>query len=233
MTNKHINIIHDNKGKWVQTYTHNQTRFIEAIDEYKIVFAEGAAGCGKTFLSIAKAVELLKRPESKFEKLILTRPVVESGEKLGFLPGTKEEKLEPYLVPLQDSIDIILKKDDKLREKIKIFPLAYLRGVTFTNSIVILDESQNTTKSQMKLFLTRIGKNSKLIINGDVTQSDIGFNNGLEDILYRIETTNQKISKEIRYIDFDDNDIVRDPVVKDILELYENNSDDEFEEDID
>jgi len=205
-------------GKPIYAKTLGQSRFIEALKDYECVIASGPAGTGKTYLSVVYAVSLLKKAEIK--KIILTRPVVEAGENLGFLPGDLKEKIDPYLRPLYDALNDVLGIEtvDKMIEKgvIEIAPLAYMRGRTFDDSYVILDEAQNTTKTQMLMFLTRMGFHTRLVVTGDVTQIDLKQSSGL--------THAKKVLKnipEIRFIELSKMDIVRHPLVQKIIESYE------------
>lgn len=199
--------------------TLNQGLFIQLLKERDIVFAFGPAGTGKTFLSIAYALnELLNK---KIKKVILTRPIVEAGESLGFLPGDYVQKINPYLIPLFDAINFILPPEVGLKlsaqNLIEIAPLAYMRGRTFENSIVILDEAQNTTYGQMKLFLTRLGEGSKLIITGDITQIDLPrrINSGLVEALQILKNVD-----DIGIIEFHEKDVVRHALVKKIISAF-------------
>lgn len=197
----------------------NQGLYLKLLNERDIVFASGPAGTGKTFIAITYAInELLNK---KIKKVILTRPVVEAGESLGFLPGDFIQKINPYLIPLFSTIEYILSPEihAKLNEQnlIEIAPLAYMRGRTFSNSIVILDEAQNTTYNQMKLFLTRPGENVKLIITGDLTQIDLP-NYKKSGMVQAINIL--KPIKEIGFIEFNENDVIRHPLVKKILSAY-------------
>lgn len=213
-------IVHGNRGLIVKAKTHNQKRLVEAVDHNDIVFAIGPAGTGKTFTAVALAVRALK--EKSIRKIIITRPAVEAGENLGFLPGDLKEKIDPYLRPIYDALEDMISAD-KLKgylEKntIEIAPLAYMRGRTLDNAFILLDEAQNTTPMQLKMFLTRMGPSSKIIITGDVTQIDLPRNqkSGLEEatrILRRI--------KGIEFIELDGKDVVRHPLVVKILEAYE------------
>jgi phosphate starvation-inducible PhoH-like protein len=205
-------------GKPIYAKTLGQSRFIDALKDYECVIASGPAGTGKTYLSVVYAVSLLKKAEIK--KIILTRPVVEAGENLGFLPGDLKEKIDPYLRPLYDALNDVLGIEtvDKMIEKgvIEIAPLAYMRGRTFDDAYVILDEAQNTTKTQMLMFLTRMGFHTRLVVTGDVTQIDLRQSSGL--------THAKKVLKdiqEIKFIELTKMDIVRHPLVQKIIESYE------------
>jgi len=205
-------------GKPIYAKTLGQSRFIDALKDFECVIASGPAGTGKTYLSVVYAVSLLKKAEIK--KIILTRPVVEAGENLGFLPGDLKEKIDPYLRPLYDALNDVLGIEtvDKMIEKgvIEIAPLAYMRGRTFDDSYVILDEAQNTTKTQMLMFLTRMGFRTRLVVTGDITQIDLRQSSGL--------THAKKVLKdisEIKFIELTKMDIVRHPLVQKIIESYE------------
>lgn len=208
-------------GKSIYPRTLNQKLYIRALENNDIVFALGPAGTGKTYLAVLFALKYLKTNQIK--KIILVRPIVEAGEKLGFLPGDLKEKVDPYLVPIYDGLYDTLGKDvvTKMIEKgtIEVAPLAYMRGRTLENSIIILDEAQNSTLSQMKMFLTRLGFKSKMIITGDITQIDLPYKNqsGL------IEATNLLEDVEgIKIIKFQKDDVMRHPLVFKIIERYEN-----------
>lgn len=198
----------------------NQGLYIQLLRERDIIFSYGPAGTGKTFIAIAFALnELLNK---RYNKIILTRPVVEAGENLGFLPGDYIQKINPYLIPLFDSINSILTTEinAKLMSQnlIEIAPLAYMRGRTFNNSIVILDEAQNTTYTQMKMFLTRLGENSKLIITGDITQVDLPkkIKSGMVEGLRIVSEVS-----DIGIVEFQEKDVVRHPLVKKIINAYD------------
>ena len=206
-------------GRLIYPKTVGQAKFCDALRKNDIVFATGVAGTGKTYLAVCYAVSLLK--SDRIEKIVLTRPAVEAGESLGFLPGDMKDKVDPYLRPLYDALYEMLGLEtvEKLIEKqvIEIAPLAFMRGRTLNNAVVILDEAQNTTKAQMKMFLTRMGKNTQLIINGDVTQidlikkSDSGLNQACQ-ILQDIDG--------ISIVHLKASDVVRNPLVQKIIERY-------------
>lgn len=202
--------------------TEGQYHYMEAIRNSTIILTEGPAGTGKTFVATMMAMEAMKNDPHL--NLVLTRPIVEAGEKIGFLPGTKEEKYEPYLQPFRQVIekfyrpgylDYILKPP--IKGPIYPTPIAYMRGMTFDNSWVILDEAQNTTVTQMKLFLTRIGSGSKLIINGDTDQVDIKEKSGLRDAIDRLRGI-----PGVAVVTFDEDDVVRHGIIKHILKAYAN-----------
>lgn len=207
-------------GKPFKCKTYNQYRFVKEIKNNDLVFAIGPAGTGKTFLAVLLAVNALKKNE--VQKIIITRPAVEAGESLGFLPGDLKEKINPYLMPIYDALDSILgiEQKEKLLEKgiIEVMPLAYMRGRTLDESFIILDEAQNTTDKQMLMFLTRLGFNSKMIVNGDITQIDLNIsknNSGLVTALNKLKDINR-----ISFIEFNSNDVVRNPLVQRIIEKY-------------
>src|SRR3989339_280129 len=214
-------ILINDQGRSIYPKTFNQKTYVDAITHYDLVFGVGPAGTGKTYLAVAQAVADLKN--SKVKKLILTRPVVEAGENLGFLPGDLKEKVDPYLVPLYDALYEMLGTEttNALIEKgiIEIAPLAYMRGRTLENAFVILDEAQNTTKIQMKMFLTRLGFASKMVITGDPSQSDLpkADASGLNQALALLQNLD-----DIKIIQFEKIDVVRHPLVQRILERYEN-----------
>lgn len=198
----------------------NQQSYLKRIQDFDVNFAIGPAGTGKTFLAVAAAVEVLQREDIK--RILLVRPAVEAGEKLGFLPGDLAQKIDPYLRPLYDALNDMLGADvvAKLQERnsIEIAPLAYMRGRTLNHSFVILDESQNTTPEQMKMFLTRLGFGSKAIITGDITQIDLprGIQSGLKQVLSIIDGV-----EGIGITYFDSKDVVRHPLVQKIIHAYE------------
>jgi len=205
-------------GKLIYPKTAGQLKLSEAMHQYDILFAIGPAGTGKTYLAVVYATTLLK--ENKIKKIILTRPAVEAGENLGFLPGDLKEKVDPYLQPLYDALyDCLgMEQTNKLMEKsvIEIAPLAYMRGRTLDDAFIILDEAQNTTMAQMKMFLTRLGMNSKMIINGDITQIDL---KNVESGLISAKRILTKV-KEICFIQLHSSDVVRHPLVQKIIEAY-------------
>lgn len=210
-------------GKPIRVKTLGQKEYVNAIRNNDLVFGIGPAGTGKTFLAVVKAVDALKNGRAK--RIILTRPAVEAGESLGFLPGDLKEKVDPYLRPLYDALNTVLGKEQATRliekEIIEIAPLAYMRGRTLDDAFVILDEAQNTTPEQMKMFLTRLGFGSKMIITGDITQIDLpkGIESGLQ-VANRLLTS----VKEISFIYLDESDVVRHPLVQKIIHAYENNN---------
>lgn len=213
-------IIKDHGGKPIRVKNIGQKRYVESIKKHDIVFGIGPAGTGKTFLAVVMAIAALKKGEVK--RIILTRPAVEAGESLGFLPGDLKEKVDPYLRPVYDALYEIFGTDhtNRLMERgvIEIAPLAYMRGRTLDDAFVILDEAQNTTIAQMKMFLTRLGLQSKMIVNGDTSQIDLP--KGVMSGLVHAERTLAPI-KKIDFVNFDSSDVVRHPVVAEIIEAYE------------
>jgi phosphate starvation-inducible protein PhoH and related proteins len=207
--------------KTVRARTHRQNEYIRALNSSELTFGVGPAGTGKTYIPVAHAVELLEKEE--ISKIILSRPAVEAGEKLGFLPGDLKDKVDPYLRPLYDALEDVLsfKKLEKYMEIgiIEIAPLAFMRGRTLSNAYIILDEAQNTSKMQMKMFLTRLGFNSRMVITGDITQIDLPSNitSGLSEAL---KVTNVIIDN-VSQIYFDEKDVVRHPLVQKIVKAYE------------
>ncbi|MQA95865.1 MAG: AAA family ATPase [Streptosporangiales bacterium] len=208
------------RGRTIRPKTLNQKRYVDAIDRHTIVFGIGPAGTGKTYLAMAKAVRALQNKE--VNRIILTRPAVEAGERLGFLPGTLYEKIDPYLRPLYDALHDMLEPDSipKLMSAgtIEVAPLAYMRGRTLNDSFIILDEAQNTLPEQMKMFLTRLGFGSKVVVTGDVTQVDLpnGQRSGLsvvQDILGDVD--------DIHFCRLNSRDVVRHKLVTDIVDAYE------------
>ncbi|MFW5419587.1 PhoH family protein [Nocardiopsis sp. CNT-189] len=213
-----MNIL-SSRGRTIRPKTLNQKRYVDAIDRHTIVFGIGPAGTGKTYLAMAKAVKALQNKQ--VNRIILTRPAVEAGERLGFLPGTLYEKIDPYLRPLYDALHDMLDPDSipKLMAAgtIEVAPLAYMRGRTLNDSFIILDEAQNTSPEQMKMFLTRLGFGSKIVVTGDVTQVDLpsGTSSGLrtiEDILTGID--------DIWFSKLNSEDVVRHKLVSEIVDAY-------------
>jgi phosphate starvation-inducible protein PhoH and related proteins len=213
-------ILYGMSGKAILARTRNQQKLVEAYNEHDLIFAIGPAGSGKTYTAIALAVRALKNREVK--KIILCRPAVEAGEKLGFLPGDMKEKIDPYLQPLYDALEDMIppaKLKDFMDDKvIQIAPLAFMRGRTLSDAVIILDEAQNTTTQQIKMFLTRLGMNAKMIVTGDVTQIDLPYNvtSGVVQAMHILKNI-----KGIAKIEFDQDDIVRHKLVQRIVEAYE------------
>ena len=224
-TNKNIEYIIKTPKKSVIPISEKQKNYVRALRESDIVISAGPAGTGKTFLAVAVALTMLL--EKKIERIILSRPAVEAGERLGFLPGDMREKVDPYLRPLYDSLYDLL-DFEKIQKKIEIgdieiAPLAFMRGRTLKNSFAILDEAQNATDTQIKMFLTRIGENSKIVINGDPSQIDLP-NKSLSGL-----NRSKKILgnlNEISVVDFDHSDVVRHPLVSKIVKAYSDNNND-------
>jgi len=213
-------ILHGINGKSIMARTPNQQKLVKDFETNDLLFAIGPAGSGKTYTAIALAVRSLKNKEIK--KIILSRPAVEAGEKLGFLPGDMKEKIDPYLQPLYDALQDMI-TPLKLKEymengTIQIAPLAFMRGRTLSDAVVILDEAQNTTTMQIKMFLTRMGLNTKMIVTGDMTQIDLPYSqkSGLKDALEVLKNV-----KGIAKVEFDVKDIVRHKLVQRIVEAYE------------
>lgn len=208
------------RGKIIRPKTLGQKKYVDAIKRSSIVFGVGPAGTGKTYLAVALAVYALKNKE--IDKIILTRPAVEAGEKLGFLPGDMNEKVDPYLRPLFDALQDMMGQDAYLRHiergSIEIAPLAYMRGRTLSNSFIILDEAQNTTKEQMKMFLTRMGENSRIVVTGDVTQIDLPKNvkSGMIDAIEVLDGV-----EGIEIVKLTAKDVVRHELVTRIIQAYE------------
>jgi len=212
-------IIYGTKGSPIKAKTVNQQKLVQSVRENDLVFALGPAGTGKTFVSVALAVRALKNKIVK--KIIITRPAVEAGENLGFLPGDLKEKIDPYLRPIYDALNDML-PFEKLkyymeREIIEIAPLAYMRGRTLHNAFILLDEAQNTTPMQMKMFLTRMGPDSKMIVTGDTSQIDLPTNqkSGLKEAVRILNQT-----KGIGFVELSERDVVRHKLVRDIIEAY-------------
>lgn len=217
-------IIKDSYGKTIRVKTLGQKVYVDSVKNHDIVFGIGPAGTGKTFLAVTLAIKALKRGQIK--RVILTRPAVEAGESLGFLPGDLKEKVDPYLRPVYDALYQVLGREQTTRlmerEIIEIAPLAYMRGRTLEDAFVILDEAQNTTIMQMKMFLTRLGFNSKMIVNGDISQIDLPKNvkSGLIDASEKL-----KGIRQIDFVHFTSKDVVRHPVVAEIINAYEDKRD--------
>jgi len=212
-----------NAGRRIRPRTEGQAAYVDAIRQHDMTFCIGPAGCGKTYLAVATAVEALKT--KSIRKIVLVRPAVEAGESLGYLPGDLQEKLNPYLRPLLDAINEMVDFDQVkfLREQdvIEVIPLAYMRGRTLNHAFVILDEAQNATVAQMKMFLTRMGEGSKIVVSGDVTQVDLppGVTSGLRDAVQRLNGI-----PGISFIRLNENDIVRHPLVRKIVAAYDGQS---------
>ena len=208
------------EGKPIRAKNFGQKQYLNAVRSHSVTFGVGPAGTGKTFLAVVMAIQALKR--GQVSRIILTRPAVEAGESLGFLPGDLKEKVDPYLRPIYDALYTIYGKEhtERLIERgvIEIAPLAYMRGRTLEDAFVILDEAQNTTNAQMKMFLTRLGFGSKMIVNGDVTQIDLprGAKSGLMDAMNKLRDIS-----DIAMIKFDADDVVRHPVVSAIINAYD------------
>ena len=212
-------LVYGNKGIVVKARTFNQRKLVSSSSKNDLVFAIGPAGTGKTYTAVALAVRALKNKEVK--KIILTRPAVEAGENLGFLPGDLKDKLDPYLQPLYDALRDMI-KPEKLYDyldsgSIQIAPLGFMRGRTLDNAFVILDEGQNTTESQMKMFLTRMGESAKFIVTGDITQVDLPKNqkSGLKRAIQILDDTDG-----IEVVFLNENDVIRHPLVKKIIKAY-------------
>ncbi|MFN8340466.1 MAG: PhoH family protein [Cyclobacteriaceae bacterium] len=217
-------ILFGTKGNPIKVKTVNQQKLVQAVTDNDLVFALGPAGTGKTYISVALAVKALKNKQVR--KIIITRPAVEAGENLGFLPGDLKEKIDPYLRPIYDALNDMI-PHEKLtfymeREIIEIAPLAYMRGRTLHNAFILLDEAQNTTPMQMKMFLTRMGPDSKMIVTGDTSQIDLPANqrSGLKEAI--------RILNEVRgigFVELNERDVVRHKLVRDIIAAYEQRKD--------
>jgi phosphate starvation-inducible protein PhoH and related proteins len=213
-------IIYGTKGAPIKPKTVNQQKLVELVKDNDLVFALGPAGTGKTYISVALAVRAMKNKQVK--KIIITRPAVEAGENLGFLPGDLKEKIDPYLRPIYDALNDMI-PFEKLkyymeRELIEIAPLAYMRGRTLNNAFILLDEAQNTTPMQMKMFLTRMGPDSKMIVTGDASQVDLPTrqSSGLKEAIRILNNV-----KGIGFIELNEKDVVRHKLVRDIIEAYD------------
>jgi phosphate starvation-inducible PhoH-like protein len=197
----------------------HQTDYVRAMQTNEMVFGIGPAGTGKTYLAVAQAVSLLL--EGKIDRIILSRPAVEAGERLGFLPGDIKEKVDPYLRPLYDALHDLLPPEQVIKYlsngEIEVAPLAFMRGRTLSQAFVILDEAQNATAMQMKMLLTRLGPNSRMVINGDLTQTDLpgGVTSGLKNAMQVLQAV-----RDIPFIIFDDKDVMRHPLVAKIVQAY-------------
>lgn len=208
------------KVRPIEARNENQRRYLELIDRDPLVFALGAAGTGKTYLAVSAAVRLLRK--GIVRRLVITRPVVEAGEHLGFLPGDLQQKLNPYMRPIYDALHDLVDADDLMRLEeanvIEVAPLAYMRGRTLSNAFVILDEAQNTSIGQMKMFLTRMGEGSHMVVTGDPTQNDLPQNvrSGLLDAVQRLQGRDH-----IGVVEFSADDVVRHPLVAQIIRAYE------------
>ena len=204
----------------VSARTPTQAAYLKAIDECDLVFGLGPAGTGKTYLAVAKAVERLMKGE--VDRIILTRPAVEAGEQLGFLPGDMREKVDPYLRPLYDALNDMMPTGQVAKrmelDEIEVAPLAFMRGRTLANAFVILDEAQNTTAVQMKMFLTRLGNNARMVVTGDLSQVDLprGIRSGLRDALETLDGV-----EGLRFVEFTEKDVVRHPLVTKIVKAYD------------
>lgn len=213
-------VVYNISGKPIKSRSENQQKLIDAYEQNDMIFAVGPAGTGKTYLSIALAVKALKEKATK--KIILSRPAVEAGEKLGFLPGDMKDKIDPYLQPLYDALEDMIpavKLQDMIEKHIiQIAPLAFMRGRTLSDAVIILDEAQNTTSAQIRMFLTRLGWNAKMIITGDLTQVDLphGTTSGLREAIRVL-----KGIEGISFINMDQKDIVRHKLVTRIVNAYE------------
>lgn len=213
-------LVYGNRGNVIKPKTQNQRKLVEAVHNHDLVFAIGPAGSGKTYISVAMAVRALKNKE--VQKIIITRPAVEAGENLGFLPGDLKEKIDPYLRPIYDALGEMI-PSEKLKfyqenNIIEIAPLAYMRGRTLNNAFVLLDEAQNTTSMQMKMFLTRMGPNSKVIVTGDKSQVDLPRHqhSGLAEAVRLLSNV-----KGIATVELDTKDVVRHKLVKEIINAYD------------
>jgi len=217
--NPHVAYISDT-GEWIKARSDNQKKYLDVIRSSDMTICIGPAGTGKTFLPVAIALQALKMGE--ISKIIITRPVVEAGEHLGFLPGSLEEKINPYLVPIFDAIDIMMgpnMAEELMKKKmLEIAPIAFMRGRTLEDCFIIIDEAQNATVDQMEMLLTRLGQNSKMVITGDITQVDLSNKKQsglgiLQEILAPVE--------KVKFFYFNEEDVVRHPLVKEIVKAYE------------
>ena len=217
-----LNLFIQTKKRKIIPRSNNQKKYFKLLNEKNIIFAIGPAGTGKTFLAVAKAVAALQ--SGRVNKIILSRPAVEAGEKLGFLPGDLKEKVDPFLRPIYDALYSMLPYEQVekklLNNTIEIAPIAFMRGRTLEDCFIILDEAQNTTKTQMKMFLTRLGKNSQMVVVGDITQIDLVSekDSGLKDALKKLNKVD-----DIGFIELSEKDVVRHDLVKKIINAYEKN----------
>jgi phosphate starvation-inducible PhoH-like protein len=208
------------KRRVISARSRQQAAYIKALKENELVLSEGPAGTGKTYLAVAYGVEMMLA--GQMDRLILSRPAVEAGERLGFLPGDLREKIDPYLRPLYDALHDMLPYESVTKKialgEIEVAPLAFMRGRTLSNSIIILDEAQNTTEVQMKMFLTRLGTNSRMIVTGDLSQVDLakGIPSGLQDAITTLEGV-----RGVGFVNFTERDVVRHPLVSRIVRAYE------------
>jgi phosphate starvation-inducible PhoH-like protein len=208
------------RGRTVATRSRTQSRYVRAMDNHDLVFGTGPAGTGKTYLAVAKAVERLVNGQA--DRIILSRPAVEAGEQLGFLPGNMREKVDPYLRPLYDALYDMLPAQQVIKRlesgEIEVAPLAFMRGRTLANAFVILDEAQNTTAVQMKMFLTRLGENARMVVTGDLSQVDLpkGTRSGLRHAMEVLQEV-----RGIAFVQFTEADVVRHPLVTRIVRAYE------------
>ena len=220
---KQLDLFIQTKKRKIVPRTPNQNKYFKLLNSKNIVFAIGPAGTGKTYVAVAKALSSLQ--EGKVNKIILSRPAVEAGEKLGFLPGDLKEKVDPFLRPIYDALYSMLpfeQVEKKITNNIiEIAPIAFMRGRTLEDCFIILDEAQNTTRTQMKMFLTRLGKNSQMVVVGDITQIDLVSerDSGLKDAVKKLKNIN-----DIGFIELYENDVVRHDLVKKIINAYEKNS---------
>jgi phosphate starvation-inducible protein PhoH and related proteins len=210
------------KNLTLNALSESQSKYIELIDEYDIIFADGRAGCGKTFVSTA--IGLIRVLKGEYDKLVVTRPVMEAGERLGFLPGNPTEKIRPYIEPIHDTLKHFISTQEIQTlinsGKIEIAPLAYMRGRTFNNSFIIVDEAQNCSMKQLKMAITRLGKASKIIVNGDVSQSDFE-EDGPNALKRHIEIFEKKKHSKIAVFRFNPNEIVRNSLIAEYLDAME------------
>jgi len=217
---KEANVKVKSKKKTLNARTPKQAEYLAALSKSNLIFGIGPAGTGKTFLAVAKAVEMIQANE--IDRIILCRPAVEAGESLGFLPGTMQEKVDPYLRPIYDALHDMMGAEQLARRladgTIEIAPLAFMRGRTLSNSFIILDEAQNTTPTQMKMVLTRIGENSRIVVTGDITQTDLSKNitSGLRDAMQVLKGV-----KNTSFIEFDEKDVVRSGLARNIVAAYD------------